>query len=303
MWRLQADRDSHERPDQDWTEMEIRQWRACFGTRLSLLYNPTAYLSKRSRSFHSSLSRLSRYFSQIQPAISYQPLSPLESTIHNTAAHCTMFNSSVASSSRHSIDVFWQMPPDKYPFPMSDLRSADLRCFRTTVLPTTPPARRSTASAESVYLDPSPSKYSSAVTLRTQIRPGVWSDGNDRVLSAACPTVQAFLACARHDMNLPVAPSELVFALAALEVFYSIDDPVHWMFWSDEKKNQTAEVVSRISRESISSSALQSPYFCLFKLSTSAAAHSISCCLEWDPRISLHTIWPPWADILASLRA
>lgn len=71
------------------------------------------------------------------------------------------------------------------------------------------------------------------------------------MLSAACPDVQAFLACAREEMNLPVASSERVFALAALDVFYRIDDPVHWMFWSERRKDETAEVVNRISRTCI----------------------------------------------------
>jgi hypothetical protein len=68
------------------------------------------------------------------------------------------------------------------------------------------------------------------------------------VLSAACPDVQTFLTSAREEMNLPIAPSEIVFALAALEVFYRVDDPVHWMFWNEKRKDETAEVVNRISR-------------------------------------------------------
>lgn len=76
----------------------------------------------------------------------------------------------------------------------------------------------------------------------------MWSDGRNKVLSAACPDVQAFLSSAREEMSLPVALSEAVYALAALDVFYKIDDPVHWMFWSERRKDETAEVVNRISR-------------------------------------------------------
>lgn len=94
----------------------------------------------------------------------------------------------------------------------------------------------------------STSKYSVTITPRVQIETGVWSSGADRVLSASCSDVQAFLTCARDEMVLPAAPSEVVFCLAALSVFYRVEDPIHWMFWSDEKKYQTAEVVDRIAR-------------------------------------------------------
>lgn len=81
-----------------------------------------------------------------------------------------------------------------------------------------------------------------------EIEAGVWSDGTERVLSAGYPAVQEFLATARRTLRLPLPPSEAVFVIAALEVFYAWNDPVHWMFWSDEKKNSTAAVVNRIVR-------------------------------------------------------
>ena len=131
-------------------------------------------------------------------------------------------------------------------FPTSDLRSADRR--RTSMPPIIPPRRNLTLPTANAS-EPLPgSKYSNVVPRRKLIAPGVWSDGCNVVLSAACPDVQTFLTCAREEMSLPVAPSEAVFALAALEVFYRIDDPVHWMFWSERRKDETAEVVNRISR-------------------------------------------------------
>ncbi|RDB25203.1 hypothetical protein Hypma_007781 [Hypsizygus marmoreus] len=133
-------------------------------------------------------------------------------------------------------------------FPTSDIRSANPPRFASAATPLAARLPHNTAQADdSVCIDVSFTKYSTAVPLRTQIAPGIWWDGSSSVLSAACPTVQAFLTCARRNMKLPAAPSEPVFALAALEVFYRTDDPVHWMFWSDEKKHHTAEVVSRIS--------------------------------------------------------
>lgn len=144
------------------------------------------------------------------------------------------------------IDHYWAASVDTCSFPTSDLRSADRR--RTTTPPIIPPPRTATLYNANVSENLSPSKYSNLVPRRIQITPGVWSDGCNLVLSAACPDVQAFLTCARGEMNLPIAPSEAVFALAALEVFYRTDDPVHWMFWSERRKDETAEVVNRISR-------------------------------------------------------
>ncbi|KXN85321.1 hypothetical protein AN958_11421 [Leucoagaricus sp. SymC.cos] len=90
-------------------------------------------------------------------------------------------------------------------------------------------------------------KYPTSVPDRTQISPGVWSDGNDRVFSSAYPAVQDMLKEARATLKQPVTSNEVIFTLAALEVFYKPGDPAHWIFWSDEKKHQTAEVVTRIA--------------------------------------------------------
>ncbi|KAF9451988.1 hypothetical protein P691DRAFT_806098 [Macrolepiota fuliginosa MF-IS2] len=90
-------------------------------------------------------------------------------------------------------------------------------------------------------------QYPTSVPSRMQMSPGVWSDGNDRVFSSAYPAVQQILQEARTTLKQPIAPNEIVFTLAALEVFYKPGDPAHWIFWSDEKKHQTAEVVTRIA--------------------------------------------------------
>lgn len=89
--------------------------------------------------------------------------------------------------------------------------------------------------------------YPTSVPTRIQISPGVWSDGKDRVFSSTYPPVQHVLHEARATLKQPTSSNEVVFALAALDVFYKPADPAHWVFWSDEKKQQTAEVVSRIA--------------------------------------------------------
>lgn len=98
----------------------------------------------------------------------------------------------------------------------------------------------------------SSTQYPTSVPARTQISPGVWSDGKDRVFSSAYPAVQQLLKEARATLKQPVASNEIVFTLAALDVFYKPNDAAHWIFWSDEKKHQTAQVVTRIARKSIS---------------------------------------------------
>ncbi|KAF8633368.1 hypothetical protein AX17_004539 [Amanita inopinata Kibby_2008] len=92
-----------------------------------------------------------------------------------------------------------------------------------------------------------PTQFSTQVPLMAQISPGVWSDGKRNVMSANHPDVSTFLAEARASLKLPAPPSEVIFVLAALAVFYKPGDPVHWLFWSDEKKHITADVVTRIS--------------------------------------------------------
>jgi len=179
----------------------------------------------------------------------------------------------------------WDPPVQQSYFPTSDLRFAGPpgRPLPATLLP---PARLPSHSTAS--------KYSNLLPQRTQIEPGVWSDGSDRVLSAACPSVQAFLNSARRTMSLPPTPSESVFALAALDVFYLIDDPVHWIFWNNEKKHRTAEVVSRISRTSLFPAIfLCTPMTSGFPSSPSPSAHSVPRCLERHPRIFIHLIKSP----------
>ncbi|KAG6845911.1 hypothetical protein H0H87_000717 [Tephrocybe sp. NHM501043] len=153
-------------------------------------------------------------------------------------------NPPIASSSTSTIRDSWPAR-NCFSYPTSDLRLSPLRRPR---IPAPTPSRspQSIASSRtSLSHDHPTTKYS--IPLRREIEPGVWSDGTDRVLSAAYPAVQDLLATARRTLCLPLPPSELVFVLAALEVFYHWNDPVHWLFWSDEKKAATAAVVNRIA--------------------------------------------------------
>ncbi|KAG6819872.1 hypothetical protein H0H93_007806 [Arthromyces matolae] len=149
-----------------------------------------------------------------------------------------------SSSYAASLDFHSQKFSSAYP--ISDLRSSPLRKHRRAAHPTPQPPQRLLPSSATPCPDQSLFKYS--IPVRREIERGVWSDGTDRVFSATYPAVQDFLTIARKTLQLPVPPSEIVFAIAALEVFYAWNDPVHWMFWSDEKKHATAAVVNRIAR-------------------------------------------------------
>lgn len=155
-----------------------------------------------------------------------------------------MYNNCVASSSRLKSDALWDLSSDSTAFPTSDLRS------RAPTSADTIPTQFNCRSIEdtcSTYL--APTLYSTSVPMRFEVQQGVWSDGkNNNVLAANHPDVEALLTHARSTFTLPSAPSDSIFALAALSVFYNPGDPAHWIFWSDERKNQTAEVVTRISR-------------------------------------------------------
>ena len=158
----------------------------------------------------------------------------------------SLYSTAVASSSRHTIDDYLDTSKT-CSFPTSDLRSAHWRPTTPSAPP--PPDITSSDTRSSPCL--LSTKYPTALPRRTQIQLGVWWDGCDTVFSSDWPDVQNFLRRARKQMSLPLPLSETVFALAALEVFYDIEDPVHWMFWSDGRKERTAEVVNRISRACI----------------------------------------------------
>ncbi|KIY50134.1 hypothetical protein FISHEDRAFT_57490 [Fistulina hepatica ATCC 64428] len=81
---------------------------------------------------------------------------------------------------------------------------------------------------------------------------GVWlaHDGRE-LLSTDYPEVIQFCDAARrnvdaHRLELPTATCEAVWVLAALSVFLSPQDPVHWLFWREDVMNETAERIDRI---------------------------------------------------------
>lgn len=155
-----------------------------------------------------------------------------------------MYSDCIASSSRLTMQDIWEPLPASMCFPVSDCRSesplADLVSRRTNKPASKP------SSPVSLF----PSSYSTQLPRRWQVSPGVWTDGQSTLYSPALPEVQKLLADARESLTIPEPSSDLILTLAALEVFYRPSDPAHWMFWSDDKKSYTADVVTKIACES-----------------------------------------------------
>ncbi|KAH6913993.1 hypothetical protein BKA70DRAFT_1095219 [Coprinopsis sp. MPI-PUGE-AT-0042] len=155
----------------------------------------------------------------------------------------------VPSSSRLPVHDIWDRPPSEWTFsmahPVSNCRSeaflvesmAQPRSIAPIPVVAPPAPQYPTASDCSKFMPPA----------RWEKAPGVLTDGKRTVYSTALPEVQRVLQVARQTLAPPSLSSEVIFTLAALSVFYHPSDPAHWTFWSDDKKNHTADIVNRIA--------------------------------------------------------
>lgn len=89
--------------------------------------------------------------------------------------------------------------------------------------------------------------YSTHVPRLHHVAPGVLSDGS---LTINYPAVRRFLESAETDSCVEPPSSPPLFALAALAVFYHPKKPVHWLFWSKDKREKTAAIVHKVLSES-----------------------------------------------------
>lgn len=64
-----------------------------------------------------------------------------------------------------------------------------------------------------------------------QVHRGVWEEDGVLKISKDYWHVQDFLKRTRKARRQIPAPSEIIFALAALSVILATDDPAHWIFW------------------------------------------------------------------------
>jgi hypothetical protein len=160
----------------------------------------------------------------------------------------------IPSSSRLPVHDIWDRPPSEWTFsmhhPVSNCRS---EAFLVESM------AQPTSIAAIPVVAPSPPHYPTSSDsqklmppARWEKAPGVLTDGKRTVYSSALPEVQRVLQVARQTLAPPSLSSEVIFTLAALSVFYHPTDPAHWTFWSDDKKNHTADIVNRIACESSS---------------------------------------------------
>ncbi|KDR75765.1 hypothetical protein GALMADRAFT_226411 [Galerina marginata CBS 339.88] len=118
-------------------------------------------------------------------------------------------------------------------YPTSDARSGPL-----------PPQGRS-HQITSPYLPSPPPEPSSP--LPVQIEPGVWYQDDDILHASNWPPVQRFLAQIREERRMVDTPSDLIFALAALDVLYNPHDPAHWIFWAPVPGSKVGDTVDKIA--------------------------------------------------------
>ncbi|KAF9263283.1 hypothetical protein L218DRAFT_927753 [Marasmius fiardii PR-910] len=81
---------------------------------------------------------------------------------------------------------------------------------------------------------------------RATVSKGIVQEGNRTIITHEHPAVTHCLAHIRKTLTLPPCTPETILALCSIEVFLRPSDPAHWLFWSDERKVDTVEVVNRI---------------------------------------------------------
>jgi hypothetical protein len=80
-----------------------------------------------------------------------------------------------------------------------------------------------------------------------QTTPGIWEDDDGVYYASNWATVQEYLDRIRKEKRMLVAPSEIIFVLAALDVVYCPWDVAHWIFWPSATYYHTADRVTAIA--------------------------------------------------------
>ncbi len=79
---------------------------------------------------------------------------------------------------------------------------------------------------------------------------GVWEDEDGVYYASDWPPVQEYLDFIRKERRMVVAPSEIIFVLAALDVVQRPWDVAHWIFWPSLTYYNTADRVTAVACKS-----------------------------------------------------
>ncbi len=126
----------------------------------------------------------------------------------------------------------------RWSYAISDVRSEPIRTRQAIPLDQTRRRQTSVPSPCPPPLVPSP----------IQTSPGIWEDEDGVYHSSNWHPVQEYLALIRKEKTMVLAPSEIIFVLAALDVVHSPWDVAHWIFWPSATYYNTADRVTAIAR-------------------------------------------------------
>ncbi|KAF4620620.1 hypothetical protein D9613_000787 [Agrocybe pediades] len=134
--------------------------------------------------------------------------------------------------------LFYEPGFSRWQYPVSSSRDDPL--------PTKNPAQVRSSTPRASPPPPVKQQPPSAV----EIAPGVWEKDDEIQYSPEWPPVQAYLSELRKARHMIPAPSQIIFALAALHVVHDPHDPAHWLIWDRSRYSDVGKKVDNVAFES-----------------------------------------------------
>ncbi|KAF8829124.1 hypothetical protein HHX47_DHR3000763 [Lentinula edodes] len=142
--------------------------------------------------------------------------------------------SSSSSDSDQDMD-YWDCPPELSQFPVSNARDTPWSIDQFT--------QASRNRRERCSLQPVSPRRIIELPKIHQISEGFLHEDGLLLYTAEHSSVLRCLEYAKTHWRLPTNVPDKILALAALETFLHPFDPAHWLFWSNEQKDQSAKLV------------------------------------------------------------